>query len=129
LRRPSIACTGAFAINAHQVGNTGTYTACGNIPCGGEPSVPASLEASIKQFTLPNLTVAVGTSIVWTNDDGATHTVTLGTNGARDGDGFDSGNLGIGGIFEFIFDTSGSFTYTCRIHPSMNGTIEVTQGS
>jgi len=28
--------TGAFAINAHQVGNPGTYTACGNIPAEGE---------------------------------------------------------------------------------------------
>jgi plastocyanin len=98
-------------------------------PGGDEPSVPASLEASIRQFTLPDLTVAVGTSIVWTNNDSATHTVTLGANGVKDGDGFDSGNMGGGGTFEFTFDTSGSFAYTCKIHPSMNGTIEVTQGS
>ena len=81
------------------------------------------------QIVHPDLTVAVGTSIVWTNNDSATHTVTLGANGVKDGDDFDSGNMGGGGTFEFTFDTSGSFAYTCKIHPSMNGTIEVTQGS
>jgi plastocyanin len=121
--------TGAFAVNAHRVGNPGTYTACGNIPGGSETSAPASKTASIRQFTHPNLTISAGTTVVWTNDDRTTHTVTLGSNGARDGDGFDSGNIGGGGTFEFTFYTPGSFAYTCRIHPSMNGTIEVTQGS
>ena len=86
--------TGAFAVNAHRIGNPGTYTACGNIPGGGETSAPASKTASIRQFTHPNLTISAGTTVVWTNDDRTTHTVTLGSHGARDGDGFDSGNIG-----------------------------------
>ena len=121
--------TGGFAINAHQTGNPGTYTACGNIPGGAEPVAQASVEASIRQFTHPNLTVAVGTTVVWTNDDRASHTVTLGNNGVGDEGGFESGNLNGGGTFSFTFDTTGTFAYTCTIHPSMNATVEVTGGS
>jgi plastocyanin len=121
---------GTFAINAHQSGNPETYTACGNVLVGGgETSAQASLEADIRRFTLPALTIAVGTTVQWTNQDRTTHTVTLGSNGVGDEGGFESGNLGGGGTFEFTFDTTGSFAYTCRIHPSMNAIIEVTDGS
>ncbi len=121
--------TGGFAINAHQAGNPGTYTACGNIPGGPEPVAQASRRASISQFTHPDLTVAVGATVVWTNNDRTTHTVTLGNNGIGDEGGFESGNLNGGGTFSFTFDTTGTFAYTCRIHPSMNATVEVTGGS
>ena len=116
--------TGGFAVNAHQSGNPGVYTACGNIPGTDETSIQASVEANIQQFAHVNLTVAVGTTVQWTNFDQSTHTVTLGSNGNNAG-GFDSGNLGRDATFEFTFDTAGAFAYTCTIHPSMNATITV----
>ena len=116
--------TGGFAVNAHQSGNPGVYTACGNIPGTGETSVQASVEAKIQQFAHMGLTVAVGTTVRWTNLDQSTHTVTLGSNGSNAG-GFDSGNLRRDATFEFTFDTPGAFAYTCTIHPSMNATITV----
>ena len=108
--------TGGFAVNSHQSGNPGTYTACGNIP--------GPIQVSIQQFRFQDVVVAVGTTVRWTNLDPSTHTVTLGSNGVR-ADGFDSGNIMNGATFEFTFDTPGTFAYTCTIHPSMNATIQV----
>jgi plastocyanin len=62
----------------------------------------------------------VGESVTWTNEDGATHTVT-----ADDG-AFDSGNLAAGKAFSFTFDKAGTFAYHCNIHQSMTGKVTVT---
>lgn len=70
-------------------------------------------------FDPDDLTIPVGTTVTWTNNDGAPHTVT-----ADDGS-FDSGNLGQGDTFTFTFEEAGTFTYICKIHPSMTATITV----
>jgi plastocyanin len=69
-------------------------------------------------FDPQTLTVASGSTVVWTNQDGAEHTV-VGTGGI-------SGQLAPGGSYEQVFDVAGTFTYACTIHPSMTGTITVT---
>ena len=63
--------------------------------------------------------VKVGDSVKWTNQGGATHTVT-----ADDG-AFDSGNLAGGKSFSFTFDQAGTFAYHCKIHQRMTGTVVV----
>jgi plastocyanin len=65
------------------------------------------------------LTVSVGTTVTWTNNDSANHTVT-----ADDG-AFTSGTLGTGGTFSQTFATAGTFAYHCSLHSSMKGTITV----
>ena len=70
-------------------------------------------------FTLPNLTISVGDTVTWRNDDGAPHTTT-GDDGL-----FDSGSLGTGAEFSHTFSEAGTFRYTCTIHPSMVATITV----
>jgi plastocyanin len=70
-------------------------------------------------FSPASLTVAVGTTVTWTDDDTATHTVT-----ADDGS-FDSRNLSSGGTFSRTFTASGTYAYHCAIHSSMKGTIVV----
>ena len=118
--------TGDFAINAHQAGSPGTYTACGNIPELILPApVPVTLDANIRGFQHVDLTVQLGTTVKWTNRDGPSHTVTAGSDGAWNGTGFDSGSVSQEQTFEFTFDTLGTFAYTCTIHPSMNATITV----
>ena len=118
--------TGDFAINAHHAGSPGTYTACGNIPeLSLPPPPPVTVDANIQGFRHVDLTVQLGTTVKWTNRDGPSHTVTVGSNGAWDGTGFDSGSVSQGQTFEFAFDTLGTFAYTCKIHPSMNATITV----
>ena len=71
-------------------------------------------------FQPASLEVPVGTTVTWTNQGSAPHTVT-----ADDGS-FDSGTLQPGGTFSMTFDTPGTFTYHCEIHPNMMGTIVVT---
>ncbi|HEX2221386.1 MAG TPA: cupredoxin family copper-binding protein [Candidatus Limnocylindria bacterium] len=88
------------------------------------PAVPvrgATHQVSIDNFAFmpANLTVAVGDTVTWTNNDDAPHTATAG-NGA-----FDSGNLDNGQTYSFTFTTAGTFSYICEIHPQMTGTITV----
>lgn len=70
-------------------------------------------------FSPATLTVKVGTTITWTNNDSMTHTVT------SDNGVFDSGNLTPGQTFSYTFNNTGTFTYHCVIHSYMKGTIIV----
>ncbi len=73
------------------------------------------------QFSPSSLTVKAGTTVIWTNKDATTHTVT------SDNSAFtSSGNLANNDTYSFMFSTAGSFPYHCAIHPSMKGTIVVT---
>src|SRR5215210_3539231 len=74
-------------------------------------------------FQPASLEVPVGTTVTWTNSGEAPHTVT-----ADDG-AFDSGRLAPGASFSQTFDTAGTVTYHCEIHPNMMGTIVVTAAS
>ncbi len=71
-------------------------------------------------FDPSSSSVSVGTTVTWTNADGATHTVS-----ADDGS-FDSSKLGNGDTFTHSFDAVGTFSYHCEIHSSMTGSIVVT---
>ena len=72
-------------------------------------------------FSPKELTIKKGTTITWTNEDSAVHTVT------SDTDVFDSGNLAKGDTFSYTFDTAGTFPYYCIPHAAnMKGTIVVT---
>jgi plastocyanin len=70
-------------------------------------------------FSPTTLTVAVGTTVTWTNNDSAAHTVTSDTGL------FDSGNLSAagsgssGGSFSFTFNNAGTFNYHCTYHSMM----------
>ena len=72
------------------------------------------------KFTPDDLTVSVGATVTWTNDDsGLAHTTT-----SSDGL-WASGPIQPGDTFSFTFEEAGTFAYTCSIHPSMSGTITV----
>jgi plastocyanin len=75
----------------------------------------------IKSFAFhpPKLTVAKGTKVTVTNDDGTTHTLS-----ARDGS-FDTGDLGAGRRATITLDRTGTFSYFCKIHNYMTGTVVV----
>lgn len=66
--------------------------------------------------------VPAGSTVWWTNYGAAPHTVT------SDFGGFDSGTLGTGGGFSLYFDTAGTYTYHCAIHPGMTGGVVVGGG-
>ena len=70
-------------------------------------------------------TVAVGTTVTWSNDDTAAHTVTSGSVSAGTTGVFDSGLFMSGGTFDFTFDEAGTYDYFCMVHPWMTGMIHV----
>jgi len=72
------------------------------------------------KFDAPELTVAVGSTVTWTNTDKAEHSV------VAEDTSFISDNLAQGATFEHTFDTPGTFPYICGIHSRMKGTITVT---
>jgi len=76
-------------------------------------------------FIPSTITVDVGATVTWSNDDTAAHTVTSGS--AADGpDGnFDSSLFMAGTTFEATFDTAGTYPYFCMVHPWMVGTVIV----
>jgi plastocyanin len=71
-------------------------------------------------FSPGTVTVGVGDTVTWTNDDAQSHTAT-----ADDGS-FDTGTIHGGGTASATFSTAGTFAYHCRIHSSMIATVVVT---
>lgn len=92
-------------------------TAFAFVACGGD----AERETTIHflAFEEPTITVAAGTTVVWTNLDGDWHDVT-----AQD-QSFESALLRKNDIFSLRFDEPGTYEYFCTIHPSMVGTVIV----
>lgn len=86
-----------------------------------------SSDANNTQFYAPpEVQVAAGSGIKWTNNDNFIHTVTQGKpSGGGDPAGFNSGPIQVGGTFEHFFDESGSVDYYCTIHPHMIGKVTV----
>lgn len=70
-------------------------------------------------FNPGSLEVAAGTTVTWTNNDSAAHTVT-----ADDGS-FQSGRLEQGDSFSYTFETAGTFSYHCEYHSGMTATVTV----
>jgi plastocyanin len=70
-------------------------------------------------FSPQTMTVEVGTVVTATNQDSAVHTWTA------DGGQWDSGSLAQGESFSFTFRVPGSYSFHCRPHPTMTGSITV----
>lgn len=74
------------------------------------------------------ITVPVGTTVRWVNEDATAHTVTSGESdgvvGSPDGR-FDSGFINPGDGYSFTFEEAGVFPYFCLPHPWMRGVVTV----
>ena len=64
------------------------------------------------------LTVHVGDTVVFQNDDSVTHNVM--------GDGLNSGDIEGGKSWTYTFSKSGTYTYVCTYHDGMKGSVTVT---
>ncbi len=95
-------------------------------PKNSGSGTPAKNEIFIQAmaFASGSKTIAVGTTLKWTNLDGVSHTVTSGTPGSPSG-AFDSGKIAPQGSFSFTFNQKGTFRYYCRIHANMTAIITV----
>jgi plastocyanin len=70
-------------------------------------------------FGPPNLTVAAGTTVTWTNNDDVPHTV------VSDDKIFKSKALDTDDKFSYTFAKPGTYTYFCSVHPKMTAKIVV----
>ncbi len=70
-------------------------------------------------YQYANMQVRVGTTVTWTNQDSAPHSVTF-KNGMKE-----SGLLSQGQSFSYTFNTPGTYEYYCTLHPSMIATVTV----
>ena len=75
-------------------------------------------------YVPPEITVPVGRTVTWLNDDSGFHTVTSGYYDTSDGM-FDSGHIDPERTFSYTFEKVGSFHYFCNLHPWMEGRVTV----
>ncbi len=82
-------------------------------------------QIEIRNFTFSpsTITVPLGTTVIWINRDSSQHTV------VGDNLSFQSGILSTDQSYRYTFNQTGTFTYHCSIHPSMTGTIVVTNSN
>jgi plastocyanin len=65
------------------------------------------------------LTVNVGDTVIWKNDDIVPHTAT-----ARN-KSFDSGNMEPGATWRYVANKKGTYFYYCGYHPETKGKLVV----
>ncbi len=86
----------------------------------------ASTQASGQKYFDPqDISVKTGTTVVWSNSDSASHTVTSGDASAGPSGTFDSQLIKPGNIFKYKFDSIGTTAYYCTVHPWMTGKVTV----
>ena len=84
-----------------------------------KPASTAEVKIDNFSFGPTAITVAVGTTVTWTNRDDIPHTVR-----ATDGS-FTSRPMDSGDHYSFTFAKPGVYTYFCSIHPKMTGKVVV----
>jgi len=89
----------------------------------GDTSVSAT-EVTISNYAYSpqNITVKVGDSVTWTNQDSVQHDV-VSDDGVSNGPG--SQLLSQGESYSFTFTKAGTYNYHCSPHPYMTGTVTV----
>ena len=72
-----------------------------------------------RAFSPISLRIKKGETVMWKNNDTNDHTV--------DGDdgSFSSGTIKSGRTFRHTFKKAGKYTYSCKLHPRMKGTVVV----
>ena len=85
------------------------------------PALAADQTVTIQGFAFNpgEVTVTVGDTVTWTNNDTRGHTATA------DAGGFDTGTISVGASKTITFATAGTFAYHCTIHPDMTASIIV----
>jgi len=97
----------------------GTPTETAQTGAAPEPQTAAG-EVVMKGITFKpkDITVKVGDTVTWKNEDPVDHNVV-----ANKGEDFTSDTFGEGGTYEYKFEKAGKVEYECTIHPGMTGTV------
>jgi amicyanin len=83
-----------------------------------------SVEIKDYMYAPKAITVKVGTTVTWTNQDGVKHTVTTDNDAPAK---IDSELFGKGETFSYTFEKAGTYNYYCQPHPYMKGSVTVTE--
>jgi len=83
------------------------------------PAKTVSIDIAKFAYGPPEITIAPGTTVVWTNHDETPHTVT-----SKD-KSFASKGMDTNDTFEHTFAGECDFTYICTVHPFMTGVVHV----
>ena len=83
------------------------------------PASRVDVDIAKFRFKQTEITVAPGTTVVWTNRDEAPHSV------AANDKSFSSKGLDTNDTFEHTFAKEGDFDYICTVHPFMTGVVHV----
>lgn len=70
-------------------------------------------------FDPATVTIKVGDTVTWINQDAAVHTVAAADNS------WTSADLAKGASYSHTFTSAGTFAYICGVHHSMKGTVVV----
>ncbi|HKA25723.1 MAG TPA: plastocyanin/azurin family copper-binding protein [Candidatus Eisenbacteria bacterium] len=119
-RAALVACVSVLALTGCNKSKSNNPVASG--PTANVGIVMNALNMGANAFTPNPVTVAAGTTVIWKNNDGITHTVTSTT--AAESYNF---SIAPGSTGSHLFSTAGSFSYKCSIPGhTMNGSVTVT---
>jgi plastocyanin len=124
-QRPSRLLVGAgllLAIAMALLAGCGSDSGADQSTSGSTASAAGATAVTIKDYTYKpaSITVPVGTTVKFTNEDSTPHTAT-----SKQPDVFESGSIDTGKTGEVTLKKAGTFTYYCLFHPFMKGTIVV----
>lgn len=114
-----IIAVGGYFISRSYHGSPASSSSNSPATQNGVISGQASIKIQNFSFSPKNITIKTGTTVTWTNEDSAVHTITSDTNA------FNSMNLNRGETFQFQFNNVGTYNYHCGKHPFMTGQIIV----
>jgi len=80
-----------------------------------EQGISISLQAHA--FNPSDVTISVGDTVTWTNNDPGRHAIRIGNENSYE--------LPAGGSYSYTFNEAGTFYYVCSFHPNERGTIIV----
>ena len=110
-------------------GGTNQQTQTATPPASTTPSSNDQTQSTTDKVSISNfafsptdITVKKGTTVTWTNNDSVANTIEFETDDIPK-----SETLGNGQSFSFTFNDEGTFNYICGLHPSMHGTVTVTE--
>ena len=118
---PLAGCGGSGSTASTTMAEMTTTAAAGDTTAAVTTSAKNEISIKGNAFSPDNLSIKVGDTVTWINNDSYAHTVKASKSE------FDSGNMASGGKFSFTFDKEGTIDYICGIHTFMKGTITVTK--
>jgi amicyanin len=124
--RPTVNFGSGVSVTPGMPGMSGAPSATaapGDTSSSSAPAAPVAGNAvNIKDFKFDpaTLTVPVGATVTWTNQDEEPHAIA-----AKDGS-FHGPGMDTHGTYSFTFTKPGTYGYICSIHPFMTGTVVVT---